>query len=186
MKTKRIIAAVLALVCLSFAACNEKSPADTPANTTGGTAAVPGKTEGGTFPDLNATADAVKQYYGENVEFIFMADEYSDEVLQFTYGLMDGKFMDAVEDFVLTECDGMSADTFAVVKFKAGTDKALVEEAADIMKTEYVNGLKNKLAAYNPEEFAASDGYQVKVYDDSVMMVISSKNTEAIIAAATK
>ena len=115
-----------------------------------------------------------------------MADEYSDEVLQFTYGLMDGKFMDAVEDFVLTECDGMSADTFAVVKFKAGTDKALVEEAADIMKTEYVNGLKNKLAAYNPEEFAASDGYQVKVYDDAVMMVISSKNTEAIIAAATK
>lgn len=184
MKTKRIIAAVLALICLSFAACNDGEPADTPAKTTDGGTNAPENTNGGSFPDLSATVEAVKPYYGENVEFIFMTDEYSDEVLQFTYGLMDDKFVDAVEDFVLTECDGMSADTFAVVKFKAGTDKALVNEAADIMKTEYVDGLKNKLAAYNPEEFAATDGYQVKIYDDAVMMVISSENTDAILAAA--
>lgn len=184
MSIRKITAALLALVCLSFAACDDAEPADTPAQSTEAGTKAPENSEGGTFPDLTATVDAVKGYYGETVEFIFKADEYSDEVLMFTYGLMDDKFVSAVDDFVLTECDGMSADTFAVVKFKAGTDKALIEEAAEIMKTEYVEGLKNKLAAYNPEEFAASDGYQVKVYDDAIMMVISSENTEAILADA--
>lgn len=170
MKLRKIIAVMLALLCLSFVACKETAD-EAPA---------------AAFGDLKATVEAVKGYYGENMEYIFMEDEYSDEVLMFTYGLMEDKFVDAVEDFVLSECDGMSADTFAVVKFKAGTDKALIEEAAGVMKEEYVNGLKNKLAAYNPEEFAASDGYQVKIYDNAVMMVISSENTDAILAAATK
>jgi len=187
MNIKRLTAAALALLCLSLAACNDTDtdkPADNTAQTTGAVAENGDKT--GTFGDLKAVADAVKGFYGEDMEFIFMDDEYSDEVLMFTYGLMEDKFVSAVEDFVLTECDGMSADTFAIVKFKAGTDKTLIDEAAKIMEEEYVGGLKKKLAAYNPEEFAASDGYQIKVSDDSVMMVISSKNTADILAAVAK
>ena len=133
---RRITAALLALVCISFVACNEGKPADTPAQTTdGGSTAA-----NGTFSDLKATVDAVKGYYGDGTEFIFMADEYSDEVLMYTYGLMDEKFVSAVEDFVLTECDGMSADTFAVVKFKAGT--ALKEKVNT--KPEKKSGKKSK------------------------------------------
>ena len=97
---------------------------------------------------------------------------------------MDDKYTSAAEDFVLTECDGMSADTFAVVKFKSGTDDRLIEEAAEIMKSEYVNALKNKLSAYNPEEFEASDRYQVHIFDDAVMLVISAEHTEEIVRAA--
>ena len=184
MNIKRLTAATLALMCLSFAACNDTDKQSSDTVQTTAAAADSGDKTG--TSDLKAIADSVKGFYGENTEFIFMEDEYSDEVLMFTYGLMEDKFVDAVEDFVLTECDGMSADTFAIVKFKAGTDKALIDEAAKIMEEEYVGGLKNKLAAYNPEEFAASDGYRLIVSEDSVMMVISSKNTAEILAAVAK
>ena len=183
MKFRRITAAALALMCLSCAACNDTGNGDA-AQTTA--ASQNDDVKNGTFGDLKAVVESVKEYYDEGMEYIFMEDEYSDEVLMFTYGLMEDKFVNAVEDFVLSECSGMSADTFAIVKFKAGTDKALIDEAADVMKTEYIDGLKNKLAAYNPEEFAASDGYQVKIYDDAVMMVISSDNTADILEAAAK
>ncbi len=186
---KRIIAAVLfAALCLSFAACGGDKPEnDDPAGTVAETVADANKGDAsGTFPDLAAAVDSVKEYYSDNVTFVFKADEYSDEVLMYTYGLMDDKFVEAVDDFVLSECDGMSADTFAIVKFKSGTDESLIKEAAEVMKTEYVTALKNKLSAYNPEEFKASDGYQVKVYEDSILMVISSENTDAILAAVGK
>ncbi len=187
MNYKRIIAALLAAACLSFAACSDDTgDAKTTEKVSGTTAAENADTEKRTFPDLHKIADSVKEFYGENVEFIFAEDEYSDEVLMFTYGLMDEKFVNAVEGYVLTECDGMSADTFAIVTFKAGTDKALIDEAAKVMETEYVGGLKSKLAAYNPEEFAASDGYKLEVYDDAIMMVISSENTDSILSAVGK
>ncbi len=188
---KTIITAFLILsLCLSFAACGEdkddnKNPVDSTvadgSDEKGDTPEV-----NGTFPDLKGVVDSVKEYYGENLTFVFMEDEYSDEVLMYTYGLYDDKYVDAVSNFVLTECDGMSADTFAVITFKSGTDKKLIEEAAGVMEEEYITALKNKLAAYNPDEFKASDGYKLKIYDDAVMMVISSKNADAILAAAGK
>lgn len=186
MNYRRIIAAFLAAACLSFAACDDKKAEGEATTQAGGTAAEQGDTAEGTFSDLHKVVDNVKGFYGENVEFIFTEDEYSDEVLMFTYGLMEDKFVEAVESYVLTECDGMSADTFAIITFKDGTDKALIEEAASVMEAEYVEGLKSKLAAYNPEEFAASDGYKLKIYDDSVMMVISSEHTNDILTAVGK
>ena len=184
----RVIAAMLLLaVSVSFAACSDEGgEAKSTEKVTESAPAGTADSAEGTFGDLHAIVDGVKEYYGDTVEFIFTEDEYSDEVLMYTYGLMDDKFVNAVESYVLTECDGMSADTFAIVTFKSGTDKAIVKEAADIMETEYVESLKSKLAAYNPEEFAASDGYKLSVYDDAVMMVISADNTDAIISAIGK
>lgn len=187
MKIRIIATALLCAVCISFAACGDggvKNNAS--AKTDVSTGAGEDREEISAFSNLESVAESVKDYYGDNVTFVFKSDEYSDEVLMYTYGLMDDKFVSAVEDFVLSECDGMSADTFAVVRFKAGTDKALIEEAAEVMREEYVTSLKNKLSAYNPEEFKASDGYQVKVYDDAVLMVISSEHTDEIIAAVGK
>lgn len=167
MKLKKLVIFLIAAVMsLSIVSCSDKE-------------------EAGTFPDLTKTVESVKQYYGENVEFIFKADEYSEEVLMYSYGLMDEKYTEAVENFVLTECDGMSADTFAVIKFKSGTDETLIEEAAEVVKTEYVTALKNKLSAYNPEEFEASEGYQVHIFKDAFMLVISSEHAEEIVSVAT-
>lgn len=198
MKLRNFVAALLAVLCLSAVACggdNTGDPAKTDASTGISTGAAigtadqtTGETEApaGDAADLSAIVDSVKQYYADTVTFVMKADEYSEEVLMYTYGLYDEKYTSAVTDFVLSECDGMSADTFALIKFAEGTDKALIEEAAETMKTEYVNALKSKLSAYNPEEFEAADGYQVKVDDSSILMVISSENTDAIIAAAGK
>lgn len=187
MKLRIIAAALFCALCLSLAACGDSGvKTGDSAKTDVTTGAVVDIGDASVFSDLKSTVESVKEYYGDNVTFVFKADEYSDEVLMYTYGLFDDKFVSAVEDFVLSECDGMSADTFAVVKFKTGTDKSLIEEAAEIMEKEYVTSLKNKLSAYNPEEFKASDGYQVKLYDDAVMMVISSEHTDDIIAAVGK
>lgn len=177
MNTRKILILALCVLCLFSVACKkDNGPTGSEPQSTGENAA-------SKFADLPAVVDSVKGFYDETVEFIYMNDEFSDEVLMFTYGLMDDKFVDAVDDFVLTECDGMSADTFAIVRFKAGTDKALIKEAADIMEEEYVGGLKNKLAAYNPEEFAASDGFYTEIFDNAVMMVISSDNADKIVDA---
>lgn len=189
MSIKRIIAAVLAVVSLSLAACSGEDAGKGDTTTTAPSTAketTEAVEDTRTFPDLHAVADKVKGYYNENVEFIFTEDEYSDEVLMFTYGLYEDKFVNAVDSYVLTECDGMVADTFAIVNFKEGTDKALIEEAALVMETEYVEALKSKLAAYNPEEFAASDGYNLNIYSDAVMMIISSSAADDILVAVGK
>jgi len=187
MNAKRIITALLAVACLSFAACsggeddNKKT-----AQTTTETAS--GNTDSGNsaFSDLKGTVDGVKEFYSDDVEFLFTEDEYSEDVLIFTYGLEDEKFINATESFVVTECDGMLADTFAVINFKKGTDKALISEAAEAIKSVYVDGLVSKLSAYSPEECKAAENYALKEYDSAIMLVISAKNADAIMSAAEK
>lgn len=187
MNVKRIIAAILAAACLSFAACSDgKDEGDKTAQTTAGTTAENTVGIESKFSDLKATVDSVKGFYSENVEFLFTEDEYSEDVLIFTYGLEDEKFINATESFVVTECEGMIADTFAVINFKAGTDKTLISEAVEAIKSVYIDGLVSKLSAYNPEECKAAENYVIKEYDNAVMLVISASNSEAIVSAAEK
>ncbi len=186
MKFRIIMSVLLCALCLSFAACGENNADKENDAAVSGSAEAENDGGSGTFTDLPGIAESVREYYGDGMTYVFKADEYSDEVLEFTYGLYDERFTDAVDDFVLSEYDGMSADTFAIVTFKKGTDKALIEEAAEVMEEEYVTGLKNKLSAYNPEEFKASDGYKTVVYDDAILMVISSENTEPILKVVGK
>lgn len=172
--TKASIAAFLvAVTCLTSCQTGGTSP-EAPEQT---------DSSAETLTELHKIADSVRGYYGDGLKLVFKEDEYSDEVLAFTYGLMDDKYTDAVEDFVLSECDGMSADTFALIVFKDGTEKTLIEDAVEVMKNEYVTALQKKLSAYNPEEFAASDGYRVEIHGNTVLMVISSENTREIINA---
>ncbi len=185
MNTKRILAALLAAACLSFAAC---SGGDGEGNkTTQTTTETKGETPAAEkFADLRKTVDSVKGFYNDGVSFLFTEDEYSEDTLIFTYGLEDEKFIAATESFVVTECEGMLADTFAVVKFKDGTDKALISEAVEAIKSIYVEGLVSKLSAYNPEECKAAENYVIKEYDSAIMLVISAKNADAIVSAAEK
>ncbi len=169
------IAAFLLIAAICLTACKAGGTAPEAPEQTG--------TAAESVSDLSRIADSVRGYYGDGLRLVFKEDEYSDEVLMFTYGLMDDRYTDAVEDFVLSECDGMSADTFALIVFKDGTEKALIEDAAEVMKREYVTALQKKLSAYNPEEFAASDGYRVEIHENAVLMVISSENTQEIIDA---
>ena len=136
-----------------------------------------------TIPDVASMKDKVKGFYGENVEFIAKADEYSNEVFQFSYQLEDEKFFAAAEDYLLTQCDGMSAETFVAIKFRDGVDKSMAEEAAEIIKTKYVAALKGKLEAYNPEAFAAADDFKVTVYDNGLVFVICPDKADDVLAA---
>lgn len=180
------IGAALAASLLILASCGGENDAKTTSGV--GTTAAPSasQSDDGMFSDLHKTVDAVRGYYGDTVKFVFSEDEYSDEVLEYTYGIYDERFTSAVDSFVLSECDGMRADTFAVVRFKSGTDASVIKDAAKVMEDTYIAALKSKLSAYNPDEFAASDKYILKTYDNALMMVISSEHGSEIAAAAEK
>ena len=180
------IGAALAASLLILASCGGENDVKTTSGV--GTTAAPSasQSDDGMFSDLHKTVDAVRGYYGDTVKFVFSEDEYSDEVLEYTYGIYDERFTSAVDSFVLSECDGMRADTFAVVRFKSGTDASVIKDAAKVMEDTYIAALKSKLSAYNPDEFAASDKYILKTYDNALMMVISSEHGSEIAAAAEK
>lgn len=182
-------AAIASLVML--ASCGGSDNAVTPTESANDGVSISQETsaphsDGGRFPDLHKTADAVREYYGDTVKFVFSEDEYSSEVLEYTYGIYDDSITSAVDSFVLSECDGMRADTFAVIRFVPGTDESVIKNAAKIIEETYIESLKSKLSAYNPDEFAASDKYVLKTYDNALMMVISSEHGAEIVAAAEK
>lgn len=185
--SKKIFEVSLAVIiaALLLASCGSETGDAGSDSTKSDTTAVSIADESRAFADLHAVADSVKEFYGDGIEFVFDDDEYSDEVLEYTYGIYEERMTSAIDGFVLTECDGMRADTFALVRFREGTDKSVIEEAAAVMEDTYIESLKSKLSAYNPEEFAASDKYILKTYDNAVLMVISGDNG-ATIAAKVK
>lgn len=133
--------------------------------------------------DVGAMEAKVASFYSDSVEFVSMEDEYSDEVFMFRYWLEDEKFYSAAEDFVLSECEGMSAETFAAIKFKEGTDKALIDEAAELLETEYINSLKENFKVYSPEAYEDCDEYKLNVYSDGILLVICPDKAEDVLAA---
>lgn len=166
---KRVIIIIAALLmCVSVIGCSGKAEEKDNVSTVG---------------DISAMEAKVASFYSDSVEFVSMEDEYSDEVFMFRYLLEDEKFYSAAEDFVLSECEGMSAETFAAIKFKEGTDKALIDEAAELLETEYINSLKENFKVYSPEAYEDCDEYKLNVYSDGILLVICPDKAEDVLAA---
>ncbi len=163
---KKLLALILALLTLSLlAACKstEETPAaDTPA-------------------DLHTLTDSVKGFFADGTEFVFSADEESaNDTLIFNYFVEDEEVLAAVSDYVLSVTDGMTADTFAVVRFKDGTPKETVNKLEEIFRTVYMTSLKDSLSMYAPDEAAAVGNGVITVSDNSCTLVISSAHLNEI------
>lgn len=175
MKTKRIIAFLLAALCLSFAACSNNDKGDAADTTATGTSEVKAETE-----TISGMVDKVKEYYAEGTNFVYKADDDKEENMDFmfTYFFEDEKYLAAVEDYVLTVGDGV--DTFAVIRFKEGTDKSMIDEAKGILGDVYAEGLKTTYAPYDPDAAKAAGEYEIKTDGNTVILVISMENKDDI------
>jgi len=191
MKTKRIIALLTAVLCLSFASCNVEDKNDTNAtDTKAATAKVSGESviSDGTEDvpesdenDMKAVVGSVKEFYAEDTKFVYKADDDADDNYEFmfTYYFEDEKFLSAVSDYVLTVGEGV--DTFAMITFKEGTDKALIDEAVGILEGVYAENLKNTYAPYDPASAKVAEEYTVITKENTVVFVISAESQDAII-----
>ena len=177
MKTKRMIALLLAGLCLSFAGCEKADDVKTD-GTAAKTEAVTGDAEGA--DTMASMVEKVKSYYSEDTVFVTKAEDDKDENVEFmfTYFFEDEKYLAAVEDYVLSVGDGV--DSFACITFKDGTDKTMIDEAKAILKDVYAEGLKSTFAPYDPVASKAAGEGETKVDGNTVILVISVENKEAI------
>jgi hypothetical protein len=120
-----------------------------------------------------------------NVEFTYKSDEYSEEILMFMYGIEDENVIDQIDDFVLSERSGMSASTFAIIRFKDDTAKFIIESAKSAVEETYVQALMNALMPYDPTEYGISQNYKFKTIGNDLVLVIS-KDADAVLEAIVK
>ncbi len=120
-----------------------------------------------------------------NVEFTYKSDDYSEEVLMYMYGIEDEDIIAQIDDFVLSERSGMSASTFAVIRFNENTEKSVIDSAKNAVVDVYVQGLMNALMAYDPTEYEISKNYSIKTIGKDLVLVIS-KDADAVFEAIVK
>lgn len=120
-----------------------------------------------------------------NVEFTYKSDDYSEEVLMFMYGIEDEDVIAEIDDFVLSERSGMSASTFAVIRFSENTEKSVIESAKKAVIDTYVQSLMDALMPYDPTEYDISKNYRIKTIGQDLVLVIS-KDADAVLEAIVK
>ena len=120
-----------------------------------------------------------------NVTFTYMEDDYSNEILMFMYGIEDEDIIASIDDFVLSERSGMSASTFAVIRFRNGTEKAVIDSAKKAVEETYVQSLMNALMPYDPTEYEISKNYSIRTIGTDLVLVIS-KDAAAVFEAIVK
>jgi len=138
----------------------------------------------GSMAEIVAKAEKAADF--SSVTFTYLADDYSDEVLMFTYGLEDETLYNTVEDFVLSSRSGMFAATFSVIRFANGTSNADIESIKQIITDAYVAPLIGALRPYDPEQTAIAEKYQFKIYGNTLVLVISDKADEVFKAIEGK
>ena len=120
-----------------------------------------------------------------NVEFNYKSDEYSEEILMYMYGIDDEEIIAKIDDFVLSERSGMSASTFAVIRFGEDTEKSVIDTAKKAVEETYVQSLMNALMPYDPTEYEISKNYKIKIIGKDLVLVIS-KDADAVFEAIVK
>ena len=139
------------------------------------------KTLNGTLAEITEKACNAADF--SSASFTYMSDEYSDEVLMFTYGLEDEAVCNAVEDFVLSSRSGMFAATFAVIRFKDGSSDSVIENARSTITEMYVTPLIGALKPYDPEQAAIAEKYQFKSYGNTLVLVICAEGADTVFNA---
>ena len=189
---KKLLITVLTISIAVLASCAAKEPTDSKNDTTTTTV----KTEQTTLSDSDETtaaksdeasdihrlADAAlaAANFDEAPSLVFKADEYSDDVLMFAYGVEENT--EAVSDFVLSEAPSRSANTVAYLVFADGTSADVIANVRTQIENYYITSLKSALEMYNPEAFALCDKAVFKEYDNALLLVIA-ENADAVVSA---
>ena len=92
-----------------------------------------------------------KAPYEEYVSEILYKEEDPDEMVKWTYGLVDINAESLLSDYVITMHSDY-AHTLAILKFKDGMTEDDFAEVKDIVTEEYLEARRSALAMYMPEE----------------------------------
>ena len=103
----------------------------------------------------------------------------------YMYGIEDEDIIAQIDDFVLSERSGMSASTFAVIRFNENAEKSVIDSAKNAVVDVYVQGLMNALMPYDPTEYEISKNYSIKTIGKDLVLVIS-KDADAVFEAIVK
>lgn len=158
-KSLKIISLAIAVLTalLSFASCGESS------NTLDCDIYEAAKTVSSTLEFGDATILTDKD---ENAEFVFM----------FQYGVEDEAILEAIDSYVITSPEANSARTIAIVKFKEGTDKSVIEGVQKSITDVYLANLIETTAAYNVDEALIADKATFKLYDNALVLAAYDTN----------
>ncbi len=94
-----------------------------------------------------------KENFSEKVEEILYKDEDPDEMVCWTYGVIDINAYDLLCDYVITMPSDYS-HTLAILKFEDGMTDADFTEVKDAITKEYIKSRSSALQMYMPDEYA--------------------------------
>lgn len=165
-KLTKIICAAMALLML--AACGEKNDKKITAP----------------IADVVSAVKDAADY--ADVYFVSKADEYSDEVLSYQYGITDEALTAKITDFILSEPDSLSAKTFAVILFADDVTKEELDAAVAAIKETYVTNRMSNLKMYDPDQYAIAEATSIVTYDNAIIVAAYdvSGNTAVLDAVA--
>lgn len=104
--------------------------------------------------DLKAMVAAIeaKAPYADYVAEFLYKDEDPDEMLCWTYGVIDIKGYELLDDYVITMPSDYS-QTLAIIKFKDGMTAEDIDAVKEVVTTEYIKVRASALQMYMPEEY---------------------------------
>ena len=93
-----------------------------------------------------------KAPYDEYISEMLYKESDPDEMICWTYGVVDINAYDCIEDYVITMPSDYS-HTLAIIKFSDDITADDIQEAKDAITSEYIRARSSALQMYMPEEF---------------------------------
>jgi len=105
--------------------------------------------------DINGLFEAVNEAapFDEYVSEILFKKDDPDEMVCWTYGVIDIKGYELLSDYVITFPSDY-CNTLAILKFEDGMTKADIAEVKSVITTEYIRSRASALQMYMPEQYA--------------------------------
>ena len=114
-------------------------------------------------------AKVCEKYDFSPESFVYSGSDDAADVLYLVYGVENP---DILEDYVLYQRGDAKAATFAVFRFKDGTEKATITEFKDAIQYYYVEGMYKDFKLYNPDEYKIAEGASYKQYDNALVLAV--------------
>ena len=149
MKKISLILAVVMLFAsmLTFCACGKDGNGDE----TGGEASKAIAPKDAVIKDMVAAIEEDAPYAEYVSEFLYKAED-PDEMLCWTYGVIDIKGYELLDDYVITMPSDYS-QSLAIIKFKDGMTADDFAEVKEVVTTEYIKVRASQLQMYMPDQY---------------------------------